>query len=270
MRSVRFCGGDDRVLSCDAAGKVLVVDSRTGAIVTEFLGGDDSDVSCHEWLHFDRGGGAVLLVTASVDKMVVWDSRSGKIVSCQPLPPPRQGGAPAGTIERFDVYAPVGPTTKGKRTAPPSELSVACCTDDGVVYLWTPPLPHTSLVPESDDPSSPARRDDGEGPGTLQDLTALVPYVIDLSAGFKGLAVSPRGDVVAWTRRQILVWSPLPAAAGDEPADPAALPRLEYRGHVTAGESIYGVAGAKVVDEVGGIVVVLEDGWIFKVTSDFL
>ena len=61
IRSVRFCGGTDRVVSCDATGKVIVVGVGTQEVLVEFLGGN---VSCHNWNFWSRsGGGSMFLVT---------------------------------------------------------------------------------------------------------------------------------------------------------------------------------------------------------------
>ena len=74
--------------SCDATGKVLIVDCATQEIMSEFLGGD---VSCSAWNFWSRRQRQdVFLVTAGLDKLVIWDSVSGMIESHQGVPP--EGG----------------------------------------------------------------------------------------------------------------------------------------------------------------------------------
>ena len=73
IRSVRFAGTSNRIVSCDATGKVLVVSGETGEVLTEFIGGN---VTCGDWEYWapsggggaHLGGGGYFLVTASLTR----------------------------------------------------------------------------------------------------------------------------------------------------------------------------------------------------------
>jgi len=74
IRSASFCGSNDNVVSCDATGKVLIVDSKTGEIQTEFVGGG---LSCSAWAYWNKTAESneYLLVTASLNTMIVWNTK---------------------------------------------------------------------------------------------------------------------------------------------------------------------------------------------------
>ena len=194
IRSVRFCGGPTKVVSCDAVGKVIVVDALSTDVLVEFTGGE---VSCSPWNFWWRGTAQqtantglietvnglpdkdqsavtdIFLVTTSLTKMVIWDCESGKTASHRDIP------EDAGFIESYDVSTD---------TVDRQLLSVACCTDSGRAFCWTPDK--IEVVPEDEDFD-----DDGDKEfitessiHTLLDLFSMLPPdVKGPKNGFRGV-----------------------------------------------------------------------------------
>ena len=283
IRSVKFCGSSDTVVSCDAAGKVIIVDRETRAVTVEFVGGS---VSCSGWDFWRRGAsgseGDVFLVTAGLSRVMIWDCVSGKVESHQAVP-----GA-AGYIEGYDTCTP--DATAGSEAAGQGALmSVACCTDEGRAYYWAPRK--MEVADEDDLPAAPQarpalrpgsraggiRRQGGEKGerqaereeeereeeeeerrreeelfGDLVDLTAMVPDIGHFKTGFRGISFGNSHEIVAWGIHHVLVWLPKNDGTGE----------YEFGDMFTAGESVYGVSSARGV-EGGCVQVVLEDGWSF-------
>ena len=242
IRSVRFCGGVEKVVSCDATGKVIVVRVDTQEVLVEFLGGD---VSCHDWNFWSRTGGdggvegSMFLVTMSLGRMVIWDCNSGKIAGNRVLP---EGN---GYIEDYDLLTVKRPGA--------DIMSIVCCTDSGNVLLWTPDTIDVKPEDADDEDKYNPNLDDG-GNGLLLDLVSLVPD-FELKNGFRGVSFGADLSIVAWGLHKAFVWA---RGKGGKYA---------YRGGFSAGEGIYGVSYACRVGE-GKAQVVVEDGWCFTFTGE--
>ena len=255
IRSVRFCGGPTKVVSCDAVGKVIIVDALSRDVLVEFTGGE---VSCSPWNFWWRGytpsttstltdtisslPGAstsgvnnVFLVTTSLSKMVIWDCESGKTASHRDIP------EDTGFIECYDVS-----TDTSNRQL----LSVACCTNSGRAFCWTPDK--IVITPEDDEEDDEDKEKSTESSiHNVVDLTALVPSSTEnMKNGFRGISFGPKNEIVAWGVHKIFLWT----KSSNNPNDYA------FHGEFSAGESIYGVVTAKVVGN-GVIQCMLEAGW---------
>ena len=254
IRSVRFCGTPGRVVSCDAAGKVIVVNCATAEVLIEFLGGE---VSCSPWNFWWRGFDAsstlppsssgnsleysfaddstndMFLVTTSLERMVIWDCESGRVASHRSIPPE------TGFIECYDI------STTDKTN---SRLSIACCTNAGHAFVWTPD--RMAMTPEEDSDENKGFVDESDT-ANLIDLSAMIGDVSGLKNGFRGISFGPNMEIVAWGVHMIFLW----VKVGDS-----------YKYHdsqqFSAGESIFGLMLVKVCGD-GTMKCVLEDGWAF-------
>ena len=194
IRSVRFCGGPTKVVSCDAVGKVIVVDALSTEVLVEFTGGE---VSCSPWNFWWRGTARqtattgllettdslphkdlsavtdIFLVTTSLTKMVIWDCESGKTASHRDIP------EDAGFIECYDVSTD---------TVDSQLLSVACCTDSGKAFCWTPDKIEVAPEDEDFDDDDDKEVSTESSIHTLVDLFSTLPqHVKGPKNGFRGI-----------------------------------------------------------------------------------
>ncbi|GMH92102.1 hypothetical protein TrVE_jg8907 [Triparma verrucosa] len=240
IRSVRFCGGTDRVVSSDATGKVIIVDVETQEMLVEFLGGE---VSCSAWNFWSRRAGGVYLVTTSLSKMVIWDCDSGKVAANR-LVEEEWGGY----VEGYDILT-VG-----------SSVSIVCCTDKGKVLLWTPETIDVKPEDDSDGENEYNPNLDEGGNGTLVDLTELVTE-FDLKSSFRGVSFGADLSIIAWGLRKAFVWERTEEQQG------AGEGAYVYGGEFEGGEGIYGISYAAGVRK-GVVQCILEDGWVFQLRKE--